>query len=209
MRELPSPGQRHRVSTRRRVMSERAPQGATVVRPASSLRDSAVHRKQCEAAGSRALLKLAEERCPDDLFAETHGRRRSRAAAALAASDRVRRRASSQLDTRPSRLHRQAACTYSLATQTLNEPSTGRNTGHHDADCSARLDPVKALRFAPTPCGAHGLDRLSVEPREGTYVMAGRQEEGSTTDKSHARHLTHIQHRYDDRRTTWSKTTTG
>jgi hypothetical protein len=40
--------------------------------------------------------------------------------------------------------------------------------GHHDADCSARLDPVKALRFAPTPCGAHGLDWLSVEPTDGT-----------------------------------------
>jgi hypothetical protein len=35
--------------------------------------------------------------------------------------------------------------------------------------------------------------------------MAGRHEGGSTTDRTHARHLTHIQHRYDDRRTTWSK----
>jgi hypothetical protein len=31
----------------------------------------------------------------------------------------------------------------------------------------------KAFRFAPTPFGAYGLDRLSVEPRDGTYVMAG------------------------------------
>jgi hypothetical protein len=32
----------------------------------------------------------------------------------------------------------------------------GRTTtpGHHDADCSARLDPVKALRFAPTRTGS-------------------------------------------------------
>jgi hypothetical protein len=35
----------------------------------------------------------------------------------------------------------------------------GRTTtpGHHDADCSARLEPVKALRFAPTPYGLTAL----------------------------------------------------
>jgi hypothetical protein len=128
MRELPSPGQRHRVSTRRRVMSETAPQGGTVVKPASSPHASAVHRTQCGAAGSRALLKLVEERCPDNLFAELMGALDRVLAAALAASDRDRRRASSRLETRPSRLHRQAACTCSLAMQTLNEPSTGRDT---------------------------------------------------------------------------------
>src|ERR1700730_8310369 len=30
------------------------------------------------------------------------------------------------------------------------------------------------------PCRAHGLDRLSVEPGEGLYVMAGRHEGRST-----------------------------
>jgi len=56
---------------------------------------------------------------------------------------------------------------------------SGHPYGHHVVDCPARLDPVKAFRFAPTPFGAYGLDRLSVEPREGTYVMAGRQERRS------------------------------
>jgi hypothetical protein len=57
------------------------------------------------------------------------------------------------------------------AQQTINR---AQHPGHHDADSSARLDPVKALRFAPTPFGAHGLDRLSVEPRDSIHVMAGR-----------------------------------
>src|SRR5439155_22916752 len=42
-------------------------------------------------------------------------------------------------------------------------PSTpinrGRKPGHHRRDSRARLRPVKALRFASTPCGASGLDR--------------------------------------------------
>lgn len=41
------------------------------------------------------------------------------------------------------------------------------------ADGMAHLRPVKALRCAPTPRGgAHGLDRSSAEPKDGTYVMA-------------------------------------
>jgi hypothetical protein len=68
------------------------------------------------------------------------------------------------------------------------EPSpqfaTRGNTGHHDADSSARLDPVKALRFAPTTFRAYGLDRLSVEPRDGIYVMAGRYEGRSRKDRT-------------------------
>ena len=59
--------------------------------------------------------------------------------------------------------------------------SSTHRPGHHVADCSARLDPVKAFRFAPTPFGAYGLDRLSVEPREGTYAMAGQT--GRTFEK--------------------------
>jgi hypothetical protein len=99
-----------------------------VVRSASSLRDSAVHRKQCEAAGSRALLKFVEERCPDDLFTELTG-----------ALDRVLRRRWLQVIAfavallhswrrdRLASIARRLART-SLATQTLNEPSTGRDT---------------------------------------------------------------------------------
>jgi hypothetical protein len=34
-----------------------------------------------------------------------------------------------------------------------------RTSGHHRRDSRARLSPVKAFRFAPTPCGASGLDR--------------------------------------------------
>src|SRR5581483_1730986 len=46
--------------------------------------------------------------------------------------------------------------------------------GHHASDSSARRNPVKAFRFAPTPFGAHGLDRLADEPTSGSYVMADR-----------------------------------
>ena len=35
----------------------------------------------------------------------------------------------------------------------------GRTPGHHGRDSRARLRPVKALRSAPTPFGASGLDR--------------------------------------------------
>jgi hypothetical protein len=50
--------------------------------------------------------------------------------------------------------------------------------GHHDADSSARLGPVKAFRFAPTPYGAHGLDRTLRRAnggplRDGRVVMNG------------------------------------
>src|SRR5260370_15576143 len=59
-----------------------------------------------------------------------------------------------------------------------------RRSGHHDGDSTARFDPVKAFRFAPTPFGAHGLDRLSVEPTEGSYVMAGRHEGRSRKERT-------------------------
>lgn len=56
------------------------------------------------------------------------------------------------------------------------DPCTRTATpGHHAADSSARLTPVKALRGAPTPLrGADGLDRGSVEPCSGIHVMARR-----------------------------------
>ena len=45
---------------------------------------------------------------------------------------------------------------------------------HHVVDFLARLGPVKALRFASPPLrGAGGLDRASVEPWTGPYVMVG------------------------------------
>ena len=37
-------------------------------------------------------------------------------------------------------------------------PRGHRNAGHHVPDCGARHRAVKALRFAPTPVGAGGLD---------------------------------------------------
>src|SRR6266850_862366 len=43
--------------------------------------------------------------------------------------------------------------------------------GHHPRDCRAHRRPVKALRAAPTPLGAHGLDSPSVEPHGGIQVM--------------------------------------
>jgi len=46
--------------------------------------------------------------------------------------------------------------------------------GHHVADSPARLGPVKALRFAPTPTsGAHGLDRALGRAR-GRHLRDGR-----------------------------------
>ena len=38
-------------------------------------------------------------------------------------------------------------------------PTRDRTPGHHGRDSRARLRPVKALRSAPTPVGACGLDR--------------------------------------------------
>jgi hypothetical protein len=40
-------------------------------------------------------------------------------------------------------------------------------------DSRASLRLVKPLRFAPTPCGAGGLDGPCGSPRIGNYVMAG------------------------------------
>src|SRR4029077_16581264 len=43
------------------------------------------------------------------------------------------------------------------AARTRN-PRAPRSAGHHGRDCGARRRAVKALRFAPTPFGAGGLD---------------------------------------------------
>jgi hypothetical protein len=64
------------------------------------------------------------------------------------------------------------------------KPTKRTITGHHEGDCSARRNPVKAFRFAPTPFGAYGLDRLAVEPTEGIYVMAGMHEPTSRKDRT-------------------------
>jgi hypothetical protein len=113
---------------------------------------------------SRALLKLlVEELYPDDLFTELVGD-----------LDRVPLRRC-RWSRSPSRFATVGDATVSPASPgacTCRWPQTRSTShphdatpGHHDANSSARLDPVKAFRFAPTPCGAHGLDRLSVEPR--------------------------------------------
>jgi hypothetical protein len=38
--------------------------------------------------------------------------------------------------------------------------------------------------YSDTPYGAHGLDRLAVEPRDGIYVMAGGREGCSRQDRT-------------------------
>jgi hypothetical protein len=53
-----------------------------------------------------------------------------------------------------------------------NAPRCIRRThDHHVKDSSARLGPVKALRFASPRARAAGLDRASIEPLLGSYVM--------------------------------------
>ena len=42
---------------------------------------------------------------------------------------------------------------------------------HHLGNPTARLGPVKALRFASPRARAAGLDRASIEPLLGSYVM--------------------------------------
>ena len=52
-------------------------------------------------------------------------------------------------------------------------------------DCMARLGALKALRSASTPLrGAGGLDRASVSPSGGSYVMAG--------DECHRHDVVHL-----------------
>jgi hypothetical protein len=154
------------------------------MRPVSVARDSAACRPHCEAARSRALLKLVEELCPGDLFVEFMGtldrvpRRRWLQVIAIA----VALRHSWSRD-RLATVVRRLARVLWPSTRSTN-PRLDATLGHHDADCSARRDPVKALRFAPTPYGAHGLDRLAVAPRDGIYVMAGGREGCSRQDRT-------------------------
>jgi hypothetical protein len=49
----------------------------------------------------------------------------------------------------------------SLTDQAPYDQPINAAPGHHDIDSPAHLDPVKVLRFAPTPFGAYDLDRLS------------------------------------------------
>ena len=56
----------------------------------------------------------------------------------------------------------------------------GRTPGHHARHSRARLRPVKALRFAPTPFGASGLDR-SVGRAKGRHL---RDDPGDRPRKS-------------------------
>jgi hypothetical protein len=101
--------------------------------------------------GSRALLKLlVEERYPDDLFTELVGD-----------LDRVPCGAGRTWSRSPARFVTVGDATVSPAspgactcrwprTRATNYPRDG-TLGHHDANSSARLDPIKALRFARTP----------------------------------------------------------
>ena len=125
--------------------------------------------------GSPALLKLVlEELYPDDLFTKLVGDlhrvplRRWPQGLTIAVA---LRQCSWRRDGLATIARRSRS---SLADQRFTPTPIDAPPGHHDIDSPARLDPVKALRFAPTPSGAHGLDRLSIEPREGICVMAGR-----------------------------------
>jgi hypothetical protein len=44
--------------------------------------------------------------------------------------------------------------------------------GHHVPHSQAPLSAVKPPRFGSAPFGANGLDRASVAPKAGNYVMA-------------------------------------
>jgi hypothetical protein len=126
-------------------------------------------------AWSRALLKVVvEERYPDDLFAELVGRLdrvpRRQWPCVIAVAVALRHRWRRDGLTRVARRLR-----VSLATSPLpHGGSTVPVPDHHVADSPARLDPVKALRCAPTPRGgAHGLDGTLGRARFGSYVMVG------------------------------------
>jgi hypothetical protein len=63
----------------------------------------------------------------------------------------------------------------------------------------ARRDPAKAFRFAPTPFGAYGLDRLAVEPGK-SRLRDGQQERKSSENGGHeARILADTRHHGGDR----------
>ena len=126
-------------------------------------------------AWSRALLKLVvEELYPDDLFAELVGR-----------LDRVHGGTGRTCSRSPSRSAIAGGVTGSRGSPDASAcrlprarfPTAVRPftvPDHHVADSPARLDPVKALRCAPTPRGgAHGLDGALGRARFGSYVTVG------------------------------------
>ena len=121
-------------------------------------------------AWSRALVKLVvEELYPDDLFAELVGRldRVPRRQWPYVIAIAVALRHSWRRDglTRIARRLRVSLATvrFPTAVRRFTVPD------HHVADSPARLDPVKALRCAPTPRGgAHGLDGTLGRARFGS-----------------------------------------
>ena len=123
-------------------------------------------------AWSRALVSvLLDELQPDDLFTEIVGApnrltpARFPQAVAIAL---LLRHSWRQVDF--TRIARRLGIT--LSTKVITTHRTSR--GHHAADCPARLGPVKALRFAPTPTsGADGLDRALGRAR-GRHSRDGR-----------------------------------
>jgi hypothetical protein len=66
-------------------------------------------------------------------------------------------------------------------------PRTNRSTQHPAITTSILRLASTLSRFSASlrpPFGAHDLDRLSVEPMEGTCVMAGRQERPSRKERT-------------------------
>jgi hypothetical protein len=122
---------------------------------------------------SRALVSLLlAELQPDDLFTEIVGAANritpSRFPQAVAIA-LLLRHSWRQVDL--TRIARRLGIT--LTTKALIA-SNHNGRGHHVADSPARLGPVKALRFAPTPTsGADGLDRALGRAR-GRHLRDGR-----------------------------------
>ena len=155
---ISSPGRRHRPSPRRRA--------------ASSPPDLAVRRTRDETPRLARAPEVGPRRTvPDDLFTKLVGD----APEALATRPHDRPRAAPLfLATRRSGHHRQAP--------SCRRPQTSASRRHRSTHRPAITTSI--LRLASTlsrlsaslrpPSGAHGLDRLSIEPREGIYVMAGR-----------------------------------
>jgi hypothetical protein len=110
-------------------------------------------------AWSRVLVSVRlDERQPDDLFTKIVGppnRLTPSPCPQAVAIALLRRHSWRQIDL--TRLAGRLGLTLTTKTPTNNHRN-GR--GHHAGDSPARLGPVKALRFAPTPTsGADGLDR--------------------------------------------------
>jgi hypothetical protein len=145
-------------------------------------------------AWSRTLLNLLlDELHPERLLTELVGSSRhlpvSRYPQAIAVAITLRHSWQPDQLTRFARRLRIALSAKDLPVPSSISPQTpaattptkrGRAPGHHARDSRARLRPVKALRFAPTPFGASGLDR-SVGRARGRHL---RDDPGDRPRKS-------------------------